>query len=97
MLCYAPINTLGRHNLSLRMTHEGITPWDKTVFPHLKEMDHTFEDSNVHNLDRVDWFEKGVKDAIYAKLEKTSLNRGGDLQNSLSLTYNAALASSHVH
>lgn len=53
---------------------------DSAVYLHLKEKVHSFEDSNVHILDREDrWFERGVKEAIYVKLEKPSLNRGGGL------------------
>ena len=50
------------------------------VYSHLKEKAHSFEDSNVKILDREDrWFERGVKEAIYVKVEKPSLNRGGGL------------------
>ena len=44
---------------------------DSAVYLHLKEKAHSFEDSNVHILDREDrWFERGVKEAIYTKIEK---------------------------
>ncbi|XP_049914604.1 uncharacterized protein LOC126398968 [Epinephelus moara] len=67
---------------------------DSVVYLHLKEKVHSFEDSNVHTLDREDrWFERGVKEAIYVKLEKPSLNRGGGLRHHLSPTYNAVLSS----
>ncbi len=47
---------------------------------HLKEKTHSFEDSNVHILDREDrWFERGVKEAIYVKIERPSLNGEGGL------------------
>jgi len=63
------------------------------VYLHLKEKAHSFEDSNVKTLDREDrWFEKGVKESIYVKIEKPSLNRGGGLRHHLSPIYNAALA-----
>ena len=63
------------------------------VYLHLKEKDHSFEDSNVRILDREDrWFERGVKEAIYVKVEKPSLNRGGGLRHHLSPIYNAALS-----
>ena len=63
------------------------------VYLHLKEKDHSFEDSNVKILDREDrWFERGVKESIYCKIEKPSLNRGGGLRFHLSPIYNAALA-----
>ena len=41
-------------------------------------------DENVHVLDREDrWFERGVKEAIYVKLEQPSTNRGGGLRHQL--------------
>ncbi len=59
-----------------------------------KEMARSYEDSNVHILDREDrWFERGVKEAIYVKVEKPSFQRGGGLQHHLSLIYNATLSS----
>lgn len=64
------------------------------VYSHLKEKAHSFEDSNVKILDREDiWFERGVKEAIYVKVEKPSLNRGGGLRHHLSPIYNVALSS----
>ena len=36
---------------------------------------HSFNDNNVHILYGEDrWFEKGVKEAVYVKVEKPSLN-----------------------
>jgi len=56
-----------------------------------KEKEHSLEDSNVHILDREDrWFKRGVKEAIYAKLEKPTLNRF--FRYHLPSTYNAALS-----
>ena len=47
---------------------------DSAVHLHLKEKVHSFDDNNVHILDREDrWFERGVKEAIYVKVEKPSL------------------------
>ena len=58
----------------------------------IKEKGHSLEDFNVHVLDREDrWFERGVKKAIYVRLEKPSLNKGGGLRHHLSTTYNALL------
>ena len=58
----------------------------------IKEKGHSLEDFNVHVLDREDrWFERGVKKAIYVRLEKPSLNKGGGLRHHLSETYNAVL------
>ena len=58
---------------------------DSAVHLHLKEKGHSFEDfRNVHVLDREDrWYEKGVKEAIYVKLEQPTLDRGGSLSNQL--------------
>ena len=54
---------------------------------------HSFEDCDVLILDREDrWFERGVKEVMYVKLEKTPLNRGGGLRYHLLSTYNAALS-----
>ena len=40
------------------------------VYLHQKEKAHYFEDSNVKIMDREDgWFERGVKEAIYVKVE----------------------------
>ena len=65
---------------------------DSAVHLHLKEKGHSFEDSKVHILDREDrWFGTGIREAIYVKLEKTSLNRGGALRFHLPRTCNTAL------
>ena len=64
------------------------------VYSHLKEKTHSFEDNNVKILDREDrWFERGVKEAIYVKIEKPSLNRRGGLRHHISSIYNVALSS----
>ena len=48
----------------------------------------------MHVLDREDrWFERGVKEAIYVKLEQPSLKRGGGLRHQVSAINNAVLKS----
>lgn len=43
---------------------------DSAVFRHLRDKRHPFEENNVHILAREErWFERSVKEAIYAKLE----------------------------
>ena len=43
---------------------------DSAVHLHLKEKNHSFEDKNANILAREDrWFEDGVKESIYVKLE----------------------------
>ena len=67
---------------------------DSAVHLHLKDTGHSFEDSNVQVLAREErWFERGVKEAIFTRLEKPSLNRGGGLRHNLSATYNVVLNS----
>ena len=42
---------------------------DSAVFLHLKKEGHSFQDENVQILDREEqWFERGVKEAIYVKI-----------------------------
>ncbi|CAI5693976.1 unnamed protein product [Oreochromis niloticus] len=70
------------------------TGQDSAVHLHLKDKGHSFEDANVHILDREDrWFERGVKEAIYVHCERPSLNRGGGLRHQLSAIYNPVLSS----
>lgn len=67
---------------------------DSAVHPHLKDKGHSFDNSNIHILDREDrWFEREVKEAIYLKLERPPLNSGGSLRHHLSSTYSAVLRS----
>ena len=45
--------------------------WDRTQHLNLKKKGPSFEDSNVHVLDKEDrGFERGVKEPIYVHLEK---------------------------
>ncbi|XP_070401572.1 uncharacterized protein [Nothobranchius furzeri] len=70
------------------------TGQDSAVHLHQKDKGHSFEDANVHILDREDrWFERGVKEAIYVHCEQPSLNRGGGLRHQLSPIYNPVLRS----
>ncbi|XP_050957575.1 uncharacterized protein LOC127158535, partial [Labeo rohita] len=65
---------------------------ESAVFTHLQKEQHSFKDQDVYILDREDgWFERGVKEAIYVKVERPSLNRGGGLRHHLSSSYNAVL------
>ena len=43
------------------------------------------------------WFERGVKESIYVKLEQPSLNRRGGLRHYISLAYNTALRQLNNH
>ena len=49
---------------------------DTAVHLHLREKNHDFEDNNVNILAREDrWFERGVKESIYVRLEQPSLKQ----------------------
>ena len=62
----------------------GSTPQVKT---YIWRRNNSFEDNNVNVLSKEDrWFERGVKESIYIKLECLSLNRGGGLKQLLSPT-----------
>ena len=66
---------------------------DSAVYTHLQASGHSFKDEDVKILDREErWFERGVKEAIFVKRERPSLNRGGGLRVHLSPSYNAAVA-----
>ena len=65
---------------------------DSAIYSHLKVSKHTFEDEDIVVLDKeTKWFERGVKEAIYVRREKPSLNRGGGLRHNLSKTYDRAI------
>ena len=53
---------------------------------------HDKNQMTLNILDREDrWFERGVKEAIFVKVERPSLNRGGGLRHHLSSAYNMVL------
>ena len=65
---------------------------DSAVHIHLKETGHTFTNSDVRILAREPrWSERGVKEAIFVKKHKPSLNRDGGLRHNLSPIYNPIL------
>ena len=66
---------------------------DSAVYLHLQASGHSFNDEDVHILDREErWFERRVKEAIYVKRERPSLNPGGGLRVHLLPSYNAVIA-----
>ena len=53
---------------------------------------HQFDDKEVLILDKEDkWFERGVKEAIYERIERPSLNKRGGLRFSLSRSWDQIL------
>ena len=64
------------NNLSTHATPESQLLRPGLSSPLTKEKGHSFEENKLHVLDREDrWFERGVKEAIYVKLEQSSHNR----------------------
>ena len=66
--------------------------YNSAIFTHLQESGHSFKDSDFVILDREDkWFERGVKEALFERIEKPSLNKAGGLRFNLSHTWDRAL------
>ena len=65
--------------------------YDSAVFSHLEATGHHFDISDVVILDREeDWFRRGVKESIYERVEKPTLNKSGGLRHQLSHVWDRA-------
>ena len=65
---------------------------DSAIYTHLQESGHTFKDSDLVILDKEEhWFERGVREAIYERVEKPSLNKPGGLRFNLTHIWDRAL------
>ena len=65
---------------------------DSAIYTHLKESGHSFKDSDLVILDKEEnWFERGVREAIYERVEKPSLNKSGGLRFNLAHIWDRAL------
>ena len=75
--------------------HRRPTPGDQpdsAIYSHLQESGHSFSDSDLVILDREDrWFERGVRESIYERVEKPSLNKPGGLRFNLSHVWDRTL------
>ena len=66
--------------------------YDSTIFTHLSQYGHSFSDRDVKVLDKEErWHERGVKEAIWERVEKPRLNKPGELRFKLSHTWDRAL------
>ncbi|XP_041472626.1 uncharacterized protein LOC121421891 [Lytechinus variegatus] len=65
---------------------------ESAVFTHLNATGHTFNNKDVVILDKESrWFERGVKEAIWERVEKPTLNRRGGLRFQLSHAWDRIL------
>ena len=65
---------------------------NSAVFTHLDITGHTFKTENVVVLDREeDWFRRGVKEAVWERVENPTLNKRGGLRFQLSHAWNSAI------
>ena len=66
--------------------------FDSAVFTHLQTSDHSFDIKDVTILDREDrWFERGVKESVWERIENPSLNRRGGLRFKLSRAWDKSI------
>ncbi len=66
--------------------------YDSAVYTHLEDSGHRFNNKDVVILDKESrWFERGVKEAIYERSQKPSLNKHGGLRFHLSHTWDKAV------
>ena len=67
---------------------------DSAVYCHLKDTGHVLDSKGVKILDKErDWQRRGIKEAIWERVEDPALNRKGSLPFSLSHTWDRALVS----
>ena len=65
---------------------------DSAVYAHAKSTGHQIDPEEVIILDREErWFERGVWEAIWERIEQPSLNKRGGLRFQLSNTWNQSL------
>ena len=65
---------------------------DSAVYSHLNATGHSFKNKDVVILDREGrWFERGIKEAVWERIEKPTLNRRGGLRYQLSHAWDPIL------
>ncbi len=66
--------------------------YNSAVFAHLDITGHSFKTENVVILDREEeWFRRGIKEAIWERVENPTLNKRGGLRFQLSHAWNIAI------
>ena len=69
------------------------------VYQHMQEKHHKFDPiESVSVVDRESkWFERGVRESIYERMEQPAMNRKGGLRFALSRTWDRAILSATFH
>ncbi len=69
-----------------------VDTYDSAVYTHLQATGHTFKTEDVIILDRESrWYERGVREAIWERVEQPSLNKRGGLTMQLSRAWDRSL------
>ena len=69
-----------------------VKPKTLPVYTHIKTSGHSFNPEEVVILDKEErWFERGVREAIWERVEQPSLNKKGGLRFLLSHAWDRAL------
>ena len=68
-------------------------PYNSAIFNHLSATGHKVDLKNVLILDRDEnWFTRGIKESIWERVEKPSLNRRGGLRFNLPRIWDRAIS-----
>ena len=66
--------------------------WDRRLGIHTRETGHSFNNKDFHILDKEEqWHRRGIKEAIWKRVEQPSLNKKGGLPHNLSHAWVSAL------
>ena len=66
--------------------------YDSAVYTHLNSTGHNINEKNVKVLDKEQyWFKRGVREAIWERVEKPTLNKCGGLRFKLSRAWDRAI------
>ena len=75
-----------------RPSTSGDPTFDSAVYTHISQTGHIISDKDVKILSKEEnWYKRGVKEAVFERLENPSLNRRGGLRHNLSHTWDRAL------
>ena len=65
---------------------------NSAVYTHLKDSGHSFKTQDIVILDKEPrWHERGVREAVWERIEQPSLNKKGGLRFQLSRAWDGAL------